>query len=303
MSTGLDLVAAELSSRLGRRLSADHAQAVAGGCINAAWRLHGEGGDVFLKTNRVDALSMFEAEAEGLDELRHAGALRVPAVFGVGSSGSLAWLALEYVQTGRPGPAAERQLGAALARQHGCLGESFGWRRDNTIGMTPQPNQRCDEWPEFFANRRLGFQLDLARDDGRPPALIDAGRRLQELVPRFFEQAHPEPGLLHGDLWSGNWAADEQGEPFVFDPAVYFGDPLADIAMTRLFGGFGREFYAAYEARRPMQPGANLRCELYNLYHVLNHLHLFGSGYQQRARDMIDRLLAELGQSTGPDHG
>jgi fructosamine-3-kinase len=101
------------------------------------------------------------------------------------------------------------------------------------------------------------------------------------------------PSLLHGDLWGGNWAADESGQPVVFDPAVYFGDREADLAMTRLFGGFSRAFYEAYESAWPLAAGATLRFDLYNLYHVLNHLNLFGGGYRPQAEALIDRLLAE----------
>jgi fructosamine-3-kinase len=293
LSAGLAAIAAEISARLGRRVSAEQARPVAGGCINAAWRMRSTGGDVFVKTNRPESLSMFEAEAEGLDELAKAGALRVPVVFGTGVSGDLAWLALEHVETGSASPDTERELGAGLARQHARRGQHFGWHRDNTIGMTAQLNEACDDWAEFFATRRLGFQLDLARNDGRPASLIDAGRRLQEVLGCFFEQERPAPALLHGDLWGGNWAVDDHGAPFVFDPAVYYGDALADIAMTRLFGGFSSDFYAAYEERWPPVSSAAQRCELYNLYHVLNHLHLFGQSYQARAEQMIEGLLAE----------
>jgi protein-ribulosamine 3-kinase len=293
MSAGLAAVAAQISAHLGRRVSAEQIRPVAGGCINEAWRLRGKGGDVFVKTNRSESLAMFEAEAEGLDELGKAEALRVPAVLGTGVSGNLAWLALEHVETGTARTDTERELGAGLARQHGHTGQHFGWHRDNTIGLTTQLNQAGDDWPEFFATRRLGFQLDLAGDDGRPASLVDAGRRLQEVLGCFFADELPAPALLHGDLWGGNWAVDDHGAPFVFDPAVYYGDPLADIAMTRLFGGFSGDFYAAYEERRPPITGAGLRCELYNLYHVLNHLHLFGQSYQSRAEQMIKSLLAE----------
>jgi fructosamine-3-kinase len=286
---------AEIGGQLGRDLSAASARPVGGGCINAAWRLSCGQGDVFLKTNEPGSLPMFEAEAEGLGELEKAGGIRVPEVLGCGVSGQIAWLALEYVETGRPGDETERQLGAGLARQHTCLARHFGWHRDNTIGSTPQPNPASDSWPAFFSRYRLGFQLDLARDQGWPARMIDAGRRLQQTVGALFADGEPEPALLHGDLWGGNWAADKDGAPFIFDPAVYYGHREADLAMTRLFGGFGPDFYAAYEERWPTDPGAPVRTELYNLYHVLNHLNLFGAGYLRRAEQMIGSLLAEVG--------
>jgi len=295
MTADLGAVLADVGERLGRALSAQRVVPVAGGCINAAWRLCCEGGDVFLKTNDAGSLSMFEAEAEGLAELERAGGLRVPGVLGVGSSGTAAWLALVYVETGRPDNHTERNLGAGLARQHGQLADQCGWHRDNTIGSTPQLNAPAESWPTFFAERRLGFQLDLARDGGWPRSMIDGGRRLQQVVDAFFGDDLPEPALLHGDLWGGNWATDTKGAPFVFDPAVYYGHREADIAMTRLFGGFGPDFYAAYHERWPQQPGEGVRRELYNLYHVLNHLNLFGAAYQAQAEQMIGRLLAAAG--------
>jgi fructosamine-3-kinase len=124
--------------------------------------------------------------------------------------------------------------------------------------------------------------------------LVERGRRLCGQLDALFRGHRPLPSLLHGDLWGGNWAADESGNPVVFDPAVYFGDREADLAMTRLFGGFGRAFYDAYESAWPLEAGAELRFDLYNLYHVLNHLNLFGGGYRAQAEALIDRLLAEV---------
>jgi len=123
--------------------------------------------------------------------------------------------------------------------------------------------------------------------------MIDAGHRLCESLAAFFPGYRPPPSLLHGDLWSGNWGAVGAGEPVIFDPAVYYGDRETDLAMTRLFGGFGPAFYAAYESTWPLDPGASTRVTLYQLYHVLNHFNMFGGGYLAQARAMIERLLAQ----------
>ncbi len=152
-----------------------------------------------------------------------------------------------------------------------------------------------DDWPRFFAERRLGFQLELAARRGHGGRLVERGSRVCERVETFFDGYRPPASLLHGDLWGGNWATDASGEPMIFDPAVYYGDREADLAMTRLFGGFGRAFYSAYEHAWPLDPGAAARVSLYNLYHVLNHLNLFGGGYRAQADAMIDRLLAATG--------
>ena len=139
------------------------------------------------------------------------------------------------------------------------------------------------------------MQLDLAERRGASARLLDRGRRLCGIASGLFSSYRPVPSLLHGDLWGGNWATDVSGNPVVFDPAVYFGDREADIAMTRLFGGFGPAFYAAYQSAWPLDPAAGTRRTFYNLYHVLNHFNLFGGGYAGQAEMMVERLLGELG--------
>ena len=238
---------------------------------------------------------MLEAEAVGLEELRRAAAVRVPRVLGVGSHGSQSWLALEWIELGaRTGPA-EAMLGELLASQHRCTAPEFGWYRNNTIGSTAQLNDWMGGWVEFFRERRLGYQLELAAMKGHDGRLLRRGEELLERMGGFFTTYRPVPSLLHGDLWGGNWGVEAGGNPVIFDPAVYYGDREADLAMTRLFGGFGARFYAAYEASWPLDAGSRIRTDLYNLYHVLNHLNLFGSGYSGQALALLERLLAELG--------
>jgi protein-ribulosamine 3-kinase len=218
--------------------------------------------------------------------------MRTPAVRGSGYCADTAFLALEWIDFGSGSARSETLLGERLAHLHRVTAPRFGWHRDNTIGATPQLNQWAADWPRFFAKRRLGYQLDLAAQRGEGSRLIDRGQRLCEDIARFFDGYRPSPSLLHGDLWGGNWAADAKGEPVIFDPAVYYGDRETDLAMTRLFGGFGRAFHSAYEHAWPLEPGAAERVTLYNLYHVLNHLNLFGGAYRAQAEAMIDRLLA-----------
>jgi fructosamine-3-kinase len=170
----------------------------------------------------------------------------------------------------------------------------FGWHRDNTIGSTPQTNTPARNWVDFWRRNRLGFQLALAHRNGYGGRLQDRGRRLLERFPTLLDHA-PQSSLLHGDLWGGNMSFDRGGNPVIYDPAVYYGDRETDLAMTELFGGFGGDFYAAYEEAWPLAPGYPTRKLLYNLYHILNHLNLFGSGYLGQAQGMIERLLAELG--------
>ena len=289
-------VAAAIGRQCQRRLAEQPADAVHGGDINHCVRWQSDCGPVFVKLAPAARHAMFEAEAEALQEISAAQAVRVPAVLGCGVAENSAFLALEWIDFGAAGPRAEQQLGEQLAALHGRQAPRFGWHRDNTIGSTPQHNDWCADWAAFYARERLEFQLGLAESRGLGARIIERGRALAQDTGRFFETYRPVPSLLHGDLWGGNWAADRDGHPVIFDPASYYGDREADLAMTRLFGGFGEGFYRAYEAAWPLDPGAGTRLDLYRLYHVLNHYNLFGGGYGAQAGRMIDGLLAELGR-------
>jgi fructosamine-3-kinase len=266
---------------------------VGGGCINTAVRLDDGRRSFFVKLNAADRLGMFSAEAEGLGELAAAGCIRVPEPVCHGTVGDQAFLAMEYLELGRPGRDAAEHAGRRLAALHRVTGERFGWHRDNTIGATPQPNELMDDWVEFWRGPRLGFQLELAARNGYGGALQRRGERLLQRLPALLDH-EPAPSLLHGDLWSGNLGYDRDGEPVIYDPAVYYGDRETDIAMTELFGGFPGHFYAAYREAWPLDAGYRSRKTLYNLYHVVNHLNMFGGGYLGQAQGMLDRLLAEL---------
>jgi fructosamine-3-kinase len=287
-----DLLSAEISRALGRPFSAEAIREAGGGCIHRTTVLEGNGERWFVKLNAADALPMFEVESDGLAALAEAGAFRVPRPLCCGVAGEQAYLVLEHLDLR---PVAERAaaiaFGRALAALHRTSGARYGWRRDNFIGATPQINTESDNWPRFFAASRLLPQIGRAAAHGR--ALQKKGGSLAEKLPAFFLDHRPQPSLLHGDLWHGN-AAMCRETPAVFDPAVYFGDREADLAMTELFGGFPEAFYAAYREAWPLAEGYETRKTLYNLYHVLNHLNLFGAGYLRQAERMIDRLLAEL---------
>ncbi len=263
-----------------------------GGCINETLMLEGRGERYFLKLNRPERLAMFEAEREGLEALADCGAVRVPRPIVSGRHTDASYLVMEFVDMrGDSDPAL---FGEQLAEQHRCRADRFGWHRDNTIGSTPQVNDWSDDWVAFWREHRLGYQLDLAAQNGHP-GLRERGQRLLETFPALFADHHPGPSLLHGDLWGGNHAGDENDRPVIFDPAVYYGDREADLAMTELFGGFPRRFYHAYDHHWPLDPGYDVRKRLYNLYHVLNHLNLFGGGYAGQSERLIDGLLAEIG--------
>lgn len=243
----------------------------------------------FRKQGPPSALAMFEAEAEGLAELDKAGALRVPEVYDVGADADGAYIEMERLALERGGERDAATLGKGLAALHRHTADLHGWHRDNTIGLTPQHNRQSKDWVTFFCAQRLQFQLELAARNGYAGELCDRGNQLAERLGDFFDGYDPVPSLLHGDLWAGNWGVAD-GVPVIFDPAVYYGDRETDIAMTRLFGGFDGAFYREYERAWPLAPGSEERLELYKLYHVLNHLNLFGSAYLDQASSILRRL-------------
>ncbi|ATX79549.1 Fructosamine-3-kinase [Mariprofundus aestuarium] len=268
---------------------------LSGGSINSAYRVTTESEvSFFVKLNRESGLEMFEAECDGLYELIAANAIRVPLAVTTGSGAGHAWLVTEYINLGRGSGDSDRLLGMQLAALHRQAEESYGWFRDNTIGSTVQHNRRSGNWIDFYRHQRLKFQLDLAASNGFRGSLQEKGERLLADLGTFFVGYTPQPSLLHGDLWGGNCAFDEKGQPVMFDPAVYYGDREADIAMTELFGGFGADFYDAYNEEWPLDSGYAVRKTLYNLYHILNHANLFGGGYASQAEAMVDRLLSEI---------
>jgi fructosamine-3-kinase len=272
-----------------------------GGCIaDAAVAVFADGSKVFVK--RSAALpGMFEAEAEGLGTLAAARVIRVPRVLEVSAEA----LVLEMIESAPRGSAFAEDFGRKFAALHRQRGKACGFPRDNFIGATPQPNRPLDArwedaaaedgsgWPEFFLERRLRFQVRLAEQRGDRGELARLLDRAEARVVDLLGAAIEAPSLLHGDLWGGNCIVDERGEACLIDPAVYYGHREADLAMTRLFGGFDRAFYAAYEEAAPLPPGHQDRLPIYQLYHVLNHFNLFGGGYQEQGRRILRRYAAQ----------
>lgn len=270
-------------------------QQLGSGVGGQRWHVSGRTQQWFIKC-APRAGELFDAEADGLRALAGCGAIRVPAVLESGELDGLSYLVMEWLSFGRKtGDArAAATLGELLARQHRHSGGQFGWQCANFIGTTPQCNSPSENWIEFYREHRLGYQLGLAAKRGHRGRLQREGERLLELLDGFFTGYSPHGSLLHGDLWGGNWDVLKHGEPVIFDPAVYYGDREADLAMTELFGGFPAAFYAAYDANYPRDPGYRVRRDLYNLYHVLNHLNLFGDGYLSQALRLIDSLVSEV---------
>jgi fructosamine-3-kinase len=267
---------------------------VGGGCINNASTISDGSHTFFVKTNQAESLAMFAAEAEGLKEIAASKSIRVPHLIAYGQHQANAYLILEYIPLRSGSIRSQRLLGEQLAKMHGKTQAQFGWRRNNTIGSTPQINTLNDNWVQFWAQHRLGFQLELAARNGYRGELQHKGETCLQNLPQWLAGYQPPASLLHGDLWSGNIAFDTAAHPVLYDPAVYFGDREADLAMTELFGGLSQDFYAAYREHWPLDDGYRWRKTLYNLYHIINHLNLFGGAYRDQAIQMMNTLLKEL---------
>ena len=287
-----ETISADIEAATGHRGALRQQGAIGGGCINQALRVDYGDSRYLVKLSSAGQVEMFAAEALGLQELQQCNALRIPEPVCWGSDGQSSYIVMEYLDLGGRGDAAA--LAAGLAKLHRITRPEFGWVRDNTIGSTLQINTPAADWIDFWRDNRLRFQLDLAARGGYGGRLQSKGERLLAEFPQLFSDYTPAASLLHGDLWGGNQAFTRSGEPAIFDPAVYYGDREADIAMTELFGGFGRDFYAAYREHYPLDSGYAVRKRFYNLYHLLNHLNMFGSGYLSQAQGTLDSVLSEL---------
>lgn len=271
-----------VSRQVGAPVTVTRVTPVGGGSIHRAALIDlSDGSRRFVKHSPGAPADMFPRETEGLRALAEPEAIRVPHDPIPGDAGGLRFLILEAIDTARPGGGFFVRFGRAFAELHRKTSHPRpGFAHDNYIGSTPQPNGWMDDWTGFFRTRRLGFQLDLARTNGLATReLSRLGDRLQERLGEWLDLPEEPCCLLHGDLWGGNYLCDSEGDPVLIDPAVYYGHREADLAMTRLFGGFDRAFYDAYEEAWPLPPGSHERQEIYKLYHLLNHLNLFGGGY------------------------
>ncbi len=258
---------------------------VGGGCINHGRMIKTDSQQTFfVKTNSQTPADMFEREAEGLLALQIRGAPRVPLPYQAGRD----YLILEYLAPAERQPDYWSVFGRQLALLHLTTSPSFGFNHDNYIGSTPQSNTWGENGFEFYAQQRLLFQARLANQHG-----LLTSREVQQvegLASRLAEFIPEQPAsLIHGDLWSGNLIVDSAGMPVLIDPAVYFGWAEAELAMTDLFGGFPKIFYHAYEQVRPLEPGYWERFPIYNLYHLINHLNLFGTGYRAQVLNTLAR--------------
>lgn len=281
-------IAAQISSSMGQVFTISSKNRVSGGDINDSYQISDGKSCFFVKLNNKDKLEMFEAEAYGLEHLARLSEFRVPRVIASGCTLNHSYLVLEFISMHEPEQAQWESAGRTLANMH--LARDFamhGWDNDNYLGTNLQPNGWHKKWSLFFAEERIGWQLQLLKEKGHHP--FDSDDVVEAIHQRLLHHK-VEPSLLHGDLWKGNLGFNKQ-VPVLFDPACYVGDAEAELAMTQLFGGFPERFYAAYHEVLPMHSGYEERKHIYNLYHLLNHANLFGEQYLVQAKQIIEKWV------------
>ncbi|GAB4217792.1 MAG: fructosamine kinase family protein [Synechococcales cyanobacterium] len=287
------VIAAHINQKTGIPFQITQTRGVGGGSINSCYVVGDGEQRFFVKLNAAAQLEMFMAEAEGLVALAASQTIRVPQPLLWGSHGAHAYLVMEYLSfTGSDSETGAQRLGEDLAALHRTTGSHFGWHRPNTIGSTPQINTWEDDWVTFYREHRLRYQLRLAQRFGGE--WQQEAAFLLDNLEFFFQSYTPRPTLVHGDLWGGNVGLLSNGTPVIFDPATYYGDRETDLAMTQLFGGFSPTFYRAYATAYPLDTGYARREPLYQLYHLLNHLNLFGSGYLSQVMTCVETCCRSI---------
>lgn len=265
---------------------------VGGGCIADSKIIETKSGKRFFLKTRSGAPGMFQKEAHGLKELAKANAIRVPEVI-LADEG---FLLLEYIEPGTKTNEFFVEFGKSFARMHKFTAAEFGFFEDNYIGATAQYNvavaQEKMDWATFYFEKRLKPQIELAEQKGYASTALSEGiRKLKNKLPKILKGSEEAPTLLHGDLWGGNYMCDVAGKAVLIDPAVYYGHREADLAMTKMFGGFTADFYMAYNEAFPLKDGWQYRENIYLLYHYLNHLNLFGRGYYSNCIHLVNSYL------------
>ena len=283
-----------IKTKYGNNISIISRKAVHGGDINSAHALElSDGTVIFMKSNTRERENLFISELNSLEAMKSTGTVRTPMVIAEGVDEDFSFLLLEYIESGYGSRESFVMLGHSLAAMHQAdtsqfvSGGKFGFNSNNYLGSGVQINDPTDSWVDFFRKCRLAplFEQTASYFSTEERRRCDA---LLDRLDRYLTEPE-KPSLLHGDLWAGNYMIDSEGNPWLIDPASYVGHAEADLAMTELFGGFNSIFYDAYREAAGIDPGYRERKDLYNLYHLLKHLKLFGSGYLPSAKSVIFR--------------
>lgn len=283
------IIEKELTSRLGCSIVRREAYAPQG-MLNTCMTFDTDQGKFFVKINSEQNLGMFRAEAASLKAIKDTGLITVPTPYFADAEDEYSYLVMEHLSLRPHTPWTQRKLGEQLARMHLARGEkNFGFEIDNTVGTTPQINTWTKEWVPFFVEFRLEHQLRLLEQKYGDAEIRQWGEKFIMRYPSFFAGLKIVPSLLHGDLWSGNTAADSAGNPVVYDPAVYYGHHEAEFGILLMFGGFSQEFHDAYRALIPKEAGFDERQLGYQLYHYLNHYYIFGNSYRPTCMALIKK--------------
>lgn len=259
-------------------------QTAGGGCIGDSYAAEDTNGiKYFVKSYRKTGI--VAAELVGLSELTKTGVIKVPTV--IASSETV--LVLEYIESSTPNRSFYENFGHELAEMHKTVNSSFGFTQNTYLGTYLQDNRRLASWSEFYIEQRLAPQFELALKKGTLKSKkVDSF--LREAV-SYISDGNIKPSLIHGDLWSGNFMVGSNGEPVIFDPAVSYSHWELELAMTKLFGGFKESFYHAYHEVNRKTEGYAIREDIYTLYHLLNHLNLFGTSYLSQVSHIIDKYI------------
>src|ERR1043166_8449105 len=280
-----------VSEKLGVASVSFQCHAIGGGSINETYRItvnHGE--QFFLKLNSATKYPrLFQKEKNGLQFLGKQKIIHVPDVIACDETGNYQILLLEWIEGGIQTEKFWDQFGEQLAKLHRITNPHFGFAEDNYMGALPQQNKMHENWIEFFRHHRLEPQIKWAEEKLLLQAKhVSLFENLYDRLPNIFNAERP--ALLHGDLWSGNYMCNENAEPVLIDPAVYFGHRSMDLAMTTLFVGFDKVFYESYNYHFAFPKNYREQWDICNLYPLLIHLNLFGSGYLGQIENTLQKF-------------
>jgi len=280
-----------IENKVGKETEVYRVSIVGGGSINDARRIETSEGNFFAKINRATEFpGMFEAELKGLEFLKDHSSFKIPLPVSTGETEEIQWILMENINSTTKRDDFWEMFGRRLAAMHRNGGDEFGLTYDNYLGSLVQKNDTRDKWTEFFPDMRIRPQLEMAKSQGLASnEMLRLFDKLFSRIERYFPEE--SPAAVHGDLWTGNFMTDSQGEAVIFDPAVYYGHREMDLGMSKLFGGFDGRFYEAYNEAYPLEPGWEDRIHIANLYPLLAHLNLFGGSYSSQVMNILRKHL------------